>query len=238
MERRVLRYEIRTAKKFGRDGHVLSGYAARYNTLSHDLGGFRERIAKRAFDKVLATKPDCVALLNHDNNMPLGRTTASTLKLEGDDQGLRFVLDLPNTSYANDLYESVQRGDMNGCSFQFSLDNAQDEVWDDEDDPDTRGKKSLVRTIKNFRGLHDISIVTNPAYPGTSVDARSLEIVGAEVRSTLQARRFEETRSFLNDFRRRAGLPSAEEFFASQRQRQANEDSARARRRNLLNTIL
>ncbi len=172
MERRVLTYEFRASKR--NDKMLVAGYAARYNTLSHPIpdgmgGSFRERIAKGAFNRVLRGRDlDCVALLNHDKNKPLGRTTSGTLELEGDNDGLAFTCDLPDTSYGRDLYESVKRGDMNQCSFAFNLDDG-DQSFHEEDDPDTRGKKSLVRTIKNFRDLFDVSIVTNAQYPGTSV---------------------------------------------------------------------
>jgi HK97 family phage prohead protease len=179
MERRVLTFQFR-ANKRSNGAMNVAGYAARYNTLSHPIsdgvgGKFRERIAKGAFKKILGSKPDCVALLNHDANKPLGRTTARTLELNEDDNGLKFSCDLPNTSYGKDLYESVQRGDMYACSFAFNLED-EDQSFDEEADPESRSKV-LIRTIKNFRALYDISIVTNPAYPGTSVGAtRSLEM--------------------------------------------------------------
>lgn len=200
MEKRILGcHGLRSIKTD--KGMCVRGYAASYGVLSHPLPGnngstFRERIAKGAFDGVLADpKLDCVALWNHDQNMPLGRTTAGTLKLRSDSKGLAFDCDLPNTSYARDLYESVKRGDTNGCSFAFQLGQRnQDENWEeeeieDEKDLGLRGKvvKALVRTIRNFQKLMDISLVTSPAYPGTSVDARNI-LVGAEVRSYVENR--------------------------------------------------
>jgi HK97 family phage prohead protease len=157
----------------------VSGYAARYGVLSHSLGKFKERIAKRAFDKILSSSPDTVLLLNHDQNLICGRTTAGTLQLRSDDNGLRFDCDLPNTSYARDLHENVLAGNLNACSFAFTLDAGDDEWAEEEDENRSR---SLVRTIKNFSSLHDVSIVTSPAYPNTSVDAR-MNVVSAEVRS-------------------------------------------------------
>lgn len=235
MERRVLTYEFRASKR--NDKMVVAGYAARYNTLSHRMsdgmgGQFRERIAKGAFNKILRANPDCVALLNHNANYPLGRTTSGTLELEGDDDGLGFSCDLPETSYGRDLYESVKRGDMNACSFAFNLDG-EDQSFDEEEDPETRGKKVIVRTIKNFRALYDISIVTNPAYPGTSVDARGLEVIGAEVRSVLKARRKPNWGS-----KRLPPGKSMEDMAADERARKAADASVIARRKALLHSIL
>jgi HK97 family phage prohead protease len=190
MEKRILStHEIR-ANKTG-DKMTVSGYAARYNTLSNDLGGFKERIAPGAFDRILASKPDVVALFNHDMNSVLGRTTSGTLRLNADNVGLAFELDLPNTTVGRDTYESVKRGDLNGCSFAFALgermDSFAEEEFDEEDGEGLfraigRKVKQIVRTIRDFAGLYDISVVTNPAYPGTCVDAR-YTLVAAEVRS-------------------------------------------------------
>jgi uncharacterized protein len=223
MERRLLRYEVRASKRG--DKKIVEGVAARYDTLSHRMptgagGYFRERIAKGAFKRILATAPDCVALMNHDVNKPLGRTGPGTLKLREVPTGLGFTCELPDTSYGNDLYESVTRGDMNQCSFAFSLGDG-DDSWDDEEDPEERGRVA-VRTIKNFASLMDISIVTNPAYPGTSVDARSLELI--EVRS-----RFEPTREQVAE-----AIRKTEHALAEMHRRDADDALARERRKSLL----
>lgn len=195
----------------------LVGYAATYNRISKTLysrsfGYFRERIAKGAFDGVVrsgcAAGCECkscsiVALLNHDENLVLGRVGAGTLKLKANDTGLRFEITLPDTTYANDLYENVRQGNMGGCSFAFNSGDIDDD-WDNREAGDGneistgafdegRGlldkakdavKSLLVRTIKKFRALKDVSIVSDPAYTGTSVSARSLA-AACEVRSRL-----------------------------------------------------
>jgi len=167
-----MRYEIRSTSK----GKTLSGYAARYGVLSRMLDGFRERIQRGAFDAVLRSKPDVIATFNHDVNKVLGRTGAGTLRLGSDVSGLTFEVDLPNTSYAKDLEESVKRGDMNGCSFAFGKLTNEDQNFENEDvEEEGRMTKCLVRTIRNFRSLLDVSIVSTPAYPGTSVALRSLD---------------------------------------------------------------
>jgi HK97 family phage prohead protease len=190
MEKRFFQLSELRASKSG--SKKVSGYAARYNVLSHMLpGGFKERIAKRAFDKVLAGNPDVVCTFNHDNNQVMGRTSSGTLQLRGDDDGLGFTCDLPNTSAARDLHELVTRGDIKECSFAFMLGD-EDQDWNEEDDLENergssvgRAARVIVRTIKNFSKLVDVSLVTSPAYPGTQVDARN--IVTAEVRSRVAA---------------------------------------------------
>ncbi|PEP81913.1 HK97 family phage prohead protease, partial [Bacillus toyonensis] len=62
---------------------------------------------------------DIRALWSHDTSKVLGRTKNNTLRLEEDDKGLRFELDLPRTTVGNDTYESVKRGDIAGVSFGF-----------------------------------------------------------------------------------------------------------------------
>jgi hypothetical protein len=190
MEKRFFQLSELRASKSG--SKKVSGYAARYNVLSHMLPGeFKERIAKRAFDKVLAGNPDTVCTFNHDNNQVMGRTSSGTLQLRGDDYGLGFTCDLPNTSAARDLHELVTRGDVKECSFAFMLGD-EDQDWNEEDDLENergssvgRAARVIVRTIKNFSKLVDVSLVTSPAYPGTQVDARN--IVTAEVRSRVAA---------------------------------------------------
>lgn len=142
----------------------LTGYASVFNSLSHDLGGFRERVAKGAFSKSLLNKADVKALVNHDPSLIIGRTQSGTLRLSEDSVGLRMECDLPNTSYGRDLYQSVQRGDISEMSFAFTPD---DDSWDEEDDPETNSRIA-VRTLKSV-SLMDVSCVTYPAYESSSV---------------------------------------------------------------------
>ncbi|MGB2679463.1 MAG: HK97 family phage prohead protease [Candidatus Acidiferrum sp.] len=192
MEKRLLTgCELRAAGA----GNVktISGYAARYGVLSHLIGGkFKERIARGAFDGVLATKPDVVLLAQHDPAQILGRTTAGTLSLRADSNGLKFSCDLPDTQCGRDTYENVRLGNLNGCSWAFEL-GERDQEWTEEDDEEedvlarARGSRPrvIVRTITGFRKLLDCSVVTFPAYPSTSVTAR-FEEVAAECRSFVE----------------------------------------------------
>jgi len=141
---------------------VLVGYAALYDELSEDLGGFRERIAPGAFAKSLGG--DVRALFNHDPNLIIGRTKSKTLTLSEDQRGLRAEITLPNTSAARDLLESVQVGNVDQMSFGF---RTRSDSWDEVD-----GK--IVRTLLEVE-LFDVSPVTFPAYPQTEIAKRSMD---------------------------------------------------------------
>lgn len=167
LERRTLNVEFRADGKAGK----LRGTAAVFNSLSEDLGGFREQIAPGAFASALASS-DVRALYNHDANMVLGRTSAGTLRLMETDKGLEFEVDLPDTSYARDLMACMQRGDINQCSFGFS-------IGEDGDTWQRDAAGMWTRTICNVSRLYDVSPVTYPAYPETECALRSLRAAKA-----------------------------------------------------------
>lgn len=159
--------EFETRATVAEDGSkVLEGYAFRYNAWSLDLGGFRERLAPGAADVTLRARNDIKALANHDSSKVLGSTRAHTLTIESDSAGARDRIALPDTTYANDLWVSVDRRDVRGQSFGMS-------VVADEWNADY-----TERIVHEFR-LHEVSVVTFPAYPQTSVSARSLAMFEA-----------------------------------------------------------
>ncbi len=171
-ERRFLdRQELRSA-----DGKHISGYAAIFNSLSESLGSFREKIQPGAFDSVL--DGDTVALYNHNQSLlPLGRTTAGTLTLASDSTGLFFDVALPDTEFSRALALAVKRGDLKSASFGFSVSDGQE--W-------TAGKDGKsIRTLTKIDRLYDISVVQEPAYKDTFVQARAQFPDGtpAEIRS-------------------------------------------------------
>jgi HK97 family phage prohead protease len=154
------------------DGRTsIVGYAAVYNRLSLDLGGFKEEILPGAFDKILSRqrgRQDVVALFNHDSNIVLGRTSSGTLELSSDDKGLRYVVTPPVSR--GDVLELIQRRDVRGSSFAFTVDKSGESFRTGED-----GK--AVRQIREVSGLYDVGPVLVPAYPQTSasVAMRSYE---------------------------------------------------------------
>ncbi len=169
-EYRFITAELR-AEQAGEDKY-LTGYAAKFGVKSEDLGGFRETIKPGAFKRALSENQDVRALFNHDSSQVLGRSTAGTLELSEDSTGLKYRVKLPNTSYANDLHESVKRGDITQSSFGF---RTQKQSWSE----DTADSSATLRTLEDV-DLFDVSPVTYPAYPDATVSAgRSLEMRAA-----------------------------------------------------------
>ncbi len=153
----------------------IRGYAAVFEKLSVPLWGFREKIAKGAFAESI-TKDDVRALWNHDPNYVLGRNKAGTLSMEEDDKGLKIEITPPDTQWARDLMTSIERKDVDQMSFGFETEV---EEWD------TSKEKNEIRTLKKVK-LFDVSPVTFPAYPQTSVGVRSAEEVYKKYKSELQ----------------------------------------------------
>jgi hypothetical protein len=146
-----------------KEAKTLTGYAAVFNSLSGNLGGFREKITPGAFKRSLGAGADVRALLNHDPNYVLGRTSAGTLQLEEDMRGLRVNIMPPETQWARDLVESISRGDINQMSFGFRVQQDSWEKYEDEN----------IRTLIDV-DLVDVSPVTFPAYGETHIASRSL----------------------------------------------------------------
>ena len=147
---------------------VLSGYAIVWNTPSKDLGGFTEIVAPNALDDVDLS--DVLMLNNHDFTQVLASVKAGTLELEPDDKGLHFKATLPNTSFANDVYEEVKSGNVDACSFGFEVNDGGD-TWTKDDNG------NVTRTINQVKNLFDVSVVAVPSYDDTNVqvDTRSYE---------------------------------------------------------------
>lgn len=147
----------------------IIGYAARFNELSEEMWGMREKIAPGAFTEAIG-KSDVRALWNHDPNYVLGRTKNGTLQIREDEQGLFYEVMPPDTQWARDLVESIKRGDVDQSSFAFTVDVQE---WDESSDP-------VLRTIVKVRELFDVSPVTYPAYPAATSGVRSLQDVAKE----------------------------------------------------------
>ncbi len=141
------------------NGRKIRGYAIRFNSLSQDLGGFKEIISPDAVDRTLTEGLDVRALVDHDSGKVIGRTRAGTLTLRKDSQGLKIEIDPDEEiSYAKDIMRAVARGDVSGMSFGF---RAIDDEWNYDD-------KIPVRTVTDMR-VSEVSIVTFPAYQATDV---------------------------------------------------------------------
>jgi len=148
------------------EGRTVEGYASVFNSMSEDLGGFREIILPGAFSEVLDN--DVRALYNHDSNYLLARTTSGTLELKEDDKGLYYRFEMPNTSYGNDMLELFRRGDLSQSSFGFTVEK---DSWRMQDG-------QHVRYIERVGSLFDVSPVVYPAYTAASSGLRSAEPQG------------------------------------------------------------
>lgn len=167
---------------------MIRGLAAAYGKWSVDLGGFREIIEPGAFDRVLSKrKLDVVALFDHAGQ-PLGRTTAGTLRLSTDERGLSYEIDPPDTQLGRDVLTLLRRRDLVGSSFAFTVD-PKGERWSQDE------KGNATRSISEFSGLFDVSVVTTPAYPSTTAAARSLERWRAENLTAAEVRQADEEKA-------------------------------------------
>jgi len=207
---------------------VLVGLAASYNTLSSDIGGFKEVIAPGAFKRALENKADVRCLVNHDNSQILGRTKSGTLTLSDSPEGLRFLCQLnPESEAHRNVYAAVQRGDLDQCSFAFTpVSDKYENIMDA-----TTGRSYSRRTVKDLN-LFDISVVTFPAYPnGTRVQARSANYSPvrlaapseAAIWAALRAKHNRQHMEVLRDFRDGGPLWPPKEAIETQLERQARE---------------
>jgi len=163
-ETRTLPTGLELETREGETAPRIVGYAAMFNKMSEDLGGFREKIMPGAFDGAMAEGADIRALVDHDSGKPIGRTTNGTLKLEQNSKGLKINIKPPDTTAGRDIAESIKRGDVDGMSFAF---RTIEDAWHTEDGQEVRELHKVE--------LFEVSPVTFPAYPDTSVGLRSLD---------------------------------------------------------------
>lgn len=159
------------------DGTIrLVGYAIRYNQPSVDMG-FTEFVAPGAARAATLDGADVLALWSHDTSQVLGRTTANTLRLTEDENGVLAEINPP--AWAGNYVETVRRGDVSGMSFGFRV--IRDSVTEADDG-------TLIRTLEDV-DVMEVSPVAMPAYPSTNIDARQLrDRVNAE-RTMTEAQR-------------------------------------------------
>lgn len=151
----------------------VDGYAIVFNSLSENLGGFREMVLPEAVDGVIE-KSDVMAVLNHDNSRGIlarSRYGNGTLTLQADEKGLRYTFDAPRTALGDECLEYLRRGDINQSSFAFTV---AEDSWEKQADG------TYIRTIRRFERLYDVSPVFTPAYADTSVSCRSFDDFKAE----------------------------------------------------------
>ncbi|MBM7770902.1 HK97 family phage major capsid protein/HK97 family phage prohead protease [Actinokineospora baliensis] len=165
VERRDLTHDVEV-RAVG-ETFKLRGYAYVFDKLSHDLGGFRERI-ERGAGRADMESGHLIATFNHDPSAPLGRTGYG-LRTGVDDVGGWYEVDLPDTTAGRDVAELVKRRVIRGSSFTFRLkDDEADQEWTRDD-----ATGFLIRTVRDFH-VAELGPVTSPAYPDTTAARRSI----------------------------------------------------------------
>lgn len=153
------------------DSRLIEGCAIVFNSVSEDLG-FREIIESTAINQELIDNSDIYLNFNHDDDKILGRSNCGkgSLNVELRKDGVYFSIEAPKNDLGDTVLEYLKRGDVEKCSFCFWMDpdDEEAETWEYKDGV-------AIRTIHKIAGLHDLSIVWNPAYSETTVSARSLE---------------------------------------------------------------
>lgn len=195
MEREIRNIDLEIVAN--EDSRTVEGYAIVFNSLSLDLGGFREIILPEAIDGVIE-RSDILALLNHDKTRGIlarSKQGKGSLTLEIDEKGLKYRFEAPHTALGDEVLEYLRRGEITSSSFAFTID---EDMWE-------KNGEEYIRTIKSFKQLFDISPVFSPAYEATTACKRFAEIQ-------------EEERKAIEEAKREADIKAAEE------KRQALED--------------
>jgi HK97 family phage prohead protease len=181
LEQRSYAFEVRAEET--ENGNIITGRPIVYDSVT-DMGYFDEVIERGALATTDLT--DVRFLVHHDiSKIPLARSRRkngnSTMQLSVDDFGMsiRVTLDTENNAEARALYSAVQRGDISGMSFMFSI-NSQE--WDnlDSDHP--------TRRIKEIGSVVEVSAVTFPAYESTEINARGKEALDSARQAVETAR--------------------------------------------------
>lgn len=184
-EIRTFNFEVR-AEESEEHGHFLTGRPIVYDQRTN-LGWCDEIIERDALNET--DLKDVRLLVNHNIDMiPLARsrnnTENSTMQLIADEDGLRIRadLDVENNADAKSLYSAVERGDITGMSFMFSVDK---DSWDDVD------SEHPTRRIRSIKQILEVSAVTFPAYSQTSIQARGMSDALDSAKESLESVRAE-----------------------------------------------
>ena len=189
--------EIRNAqgvvKRAADDSRRVEGRAVVFDSWSEDLGGFREKIAKGALDGVIE-RSDIFALMDHRRERGIlarcKRGDQVSLRLNVTDEGLDYEFEAPETDLGNELLSCLERGEIDGSSFAFTV---LEDNWE-------RNGNTYERTITKIDELYDVSPVYSPAYSQTTFDLRGLDALKAEERAAEERRIAEERRVKLGKY--------------------------------------
>lgn len=164
---------------------TIEGYAALFNVQSDGLYDMEEIIEPGAFDGVLS-KSDVKAFINHDSERGIlarCKKGKGSMTLGVDSKGLKFVFEAPNTSLGEEALENIRRGDVDECSFAFTVES---DTW--EQKPEGTWK----RTIHKFKEIYDVSLVYDAAYSKTTVNLRGKIQAEEQLKEELEKRNADE----------------------------------------------
>lgn len=185
-EIRAFNFEVR-AEENEEHGHFLAGTPIVYNSRT-DLGWYDEIIERGALEET--DLRDVRFLVNHNTDMiPLARSrnnnVNSTMQMEVNDGGMniRVDLDVEGNTEAKALYSAVERGDLDGMSFMFTVDA---DAWDDLE------SEHPTRRIQKLGKVFEVSAVTFPAYEATTISARGLSEALESARASLESAKAEQ----------------------------------------------
>ena len=155
--------ETRTAS----GGLRIKGRAIVYNSVSNDLGGFREIIKPGAFRRALAKPGSDLRLLRmHDRDLLLARQSAGTLRVTDTPDGIEFEADIVPTTFGQDTALLIRSGHMKECSFAFSMPaDGSGEEW---------SEGGTLRTLTDVHSIFELTVCDNGAYSATEVSGRSM----------------------------------------------------------------
>lgn len=157
--------EVRTADE---ESYIIEGYASTFNDpyLLYSIDGYSvyEQIDRKAFDKTDMT--DVILQYDHEGRV-FARKSNGTLQVNADDFGLHIRADLSGTEIGRQLFEEIKGGYTNKMSFGFTVKSDERKITEDENET------TVLRTITDVSKLYDVSVVSLPANPATSVSSRA-----------------------------------------------------------------
>lgn len=186
----ILEYNCDKQLDLWNDGATIVGYGSVFYQEGNEgteyvpMTGFVERVSPGAFRGLIARGDDVWAAVNHNMEQVLGRRNAGTLTIEEDDVGLRYKIDLPDTTLGRDTRAGVKHGNFTGSSIGFVPAEGGVKV--------TKEGGVTVRTITEVARLRDVGPVHSPAFKGTSVSARSQIMFSREIEAQLRDSRMED----------------------------------------------
>lgn len=165
------------------ESRLITGYAILFGVPSEPLYAYddevaREVIAPGAVTKELLDGCDIKMTMFHDRQLILARSRngEGTLSYTVDDKGVAFEFEAPNTVDGDKALELVRRGDIAGCSFAFST-HYYDEAFVSRDVRRVDGRTEITYTVRAVTGIYDFTLASDPAYPDTSCEAETRELI-------------------------------------------------------------